>query len=171
MNSLATRALAAAFAWVSIATPAHAAGSLNLTPDIPVTVVLLLAFILLIFPLNQLIFAPLIKVMEERDERIAGAKARAESVQVQAQEAIDRYEEAIRVAYDESGAERRRRLDVARGELAEITQKARTEAEREVGRAREELQGSLDEARSTLRGNAEELAGLAAERILGRSLS
>jgi F-type H+-transporting ATPase subunit b len=153
------------------ALPAQASDSLELMPDPVVTGVLLIAFIAIIFPLNNLIFQPLIRVMEEREERIGGARSRAEQVQQQAQEALDRYEESIRGAYDEATGERRRKLDVARGELQAVTNQAKEEASRDLARAREELGASLGEARETLRGGSEELATLAAERILGRSLS
>jgi F-type H+-transporting ATPase subunit b len=177
LTSLAARvlatspALASAVVLVTTALPAHASDKLNLEPNPVVTVVLLVAFIAIILPLNNLIFKPLIKVMEEREERIDGARSRAVQVQAQAQQAIERYEESIRVAHDEANAERRRRIDTARGEQASVTQRARAEADREIGRAREELQASLGEARASLRGGAEDLATLAAERILGRSLS
>ena len=48
---------------------------------------------------------------------------------------------------------------------------AKAEAAQELENAREELETSLRDARETLRDGSEELARLAAERILGRSLS
>ena len=42
---------------------------------------------------------------------------------------------------------------------------------RELEHARSELAGSLEQARASLRSSAEQLAGEAAERILGRSVS
>jgi F-type H+-transporting ATPase subunit b len=156
---------------VATALPAQAAGQLELIPDIPVTVVLIGVFVLLVYPLNRLIFQPLFKVMDEREEKIDGARRRADQVQEQAQEALDRYGDSIRVAREETTAERRRQLEVARSELHAVTALAKAEAETNVSRARDELRGSLDEARETLRAGASDLASLAAERILGRSLS
>ncbi len=129
------------------------------------------AFIVLIFPLNALIFRPLLNVMEARDDRIAGNHRRAEGAQRQAEAALERYEESVLAARDEATLERRTRLDAARAEQLGITRTAREEVEREIERAREELEGSLAEARETLRAGSEELARLAAERILGRRVS
>ena len=154
-----------------LALPAQASETLELTPDLIVTGVLFVAFLLLVVPLDRLIFRPLLKVMDEREERIDGARRRAERVQGQAQEALQRYEDAIREAHQEVAAERRRKLDVARVELQAVTQRARQDAEGELLRARDELEGSLADARDDLRGSANELANLAAERILGRSLA
>lgn len=153
------------------ASPARASEKLSLDPDPWTTLTFIVTFAVIVFPLNQLIFRPLLRVLDEREERIDGARKRADHMQAQAQEALDRYEDAIRTAYDEVAGERRRKLDVARAELTSITQQARSEAERDLSRAREELSASREAARASLRGSAEELAGLAAERILGRSLS
>jgi F-type H+-transporting ATPase subunit b len=157
--------------FVLAALPAQASDTLELMPDPLVTGILLVVFVLIIFPLNSLILKPLLKVMDEREEKIDGARNRADRVQGQAQEALDSYEEAIRIAHDGSLAERRRKLDVARSELHSITGSAKQQAERDLLRARDELMGSLGEARQSLRGSAEELAILVAERVLGRSLS
>jgi F-type H+-transporting ATPase subunit b len=164
------RTLIVALVSLMAALPAQAAGDLVLIPDPWVTGILLVVFVAIIFPLNSLIFQPLLRVMDEREEKIDGAKRRASSVEEQAQEALDRYEESIRSAYDEAAVERRRQLEVARAELQSVTSSAKEVAERDVARAREELEGSLGEARETLRAGAEDLASLAAERILGRSL-
>ena len=165
------RLLGACVFGVVTALPAQASDQLELIPDVAVTLGLLVVFVLLVLPLNRLIFQPLLKVMDEREERIDGARRRAEQLQQQAQQALERHAESIRSAHDEATAERRRQLGVARSELHAVTGRAKEEAERDLSRAREELAGSLGEARETLRAGAADLASLAAERILGRSLS
>ena len=166
------RAFLAVVAWMLAALPAHAAEQLELAPDFVVTVpVLIIFFVMVTLIVNPLIFQPLMKVMDEREERIDGARRRADQVQQQAEEALGRYEESIRAAHDEATGERRRRLDAAREELVRLTNLAKEEAQREVTRAREELSASADEARNGLREAAGALATLAAERILGRSLT
>lgn len=154
-----------------VASPASASDTLELVPDWQVTGILLAAFVAIISPLNRLIFRPLFQVIDEREERIDGARRRAESVQQQAQEALERYEGSIRAAHDAASAERRRQIEVARAELGETTRRAREEAEREIARAGQELGASLGAARESLRVGAGELADLVAERILGRRLS
>ncbi len=153
------------------ALPATAAEGLVLVPDLETLPVLLVAFVVVTLVLDPLIFQPLMKVMDEREERIDGARRRADQVQQQAEEALSRYQESIRGAHDDATAERRRRLGIAREGLVRLTNQAKEEAEGEVARAREELSASLDEARDSLRQAADGLAVLAAERILGRSLA
>lgn len=174
LTSLDFRPVRAFPAWVAgmlVALPAHASEGLVLMPDLFVTGVLLVAFVVIIFPLNRLIFQPLQRVMDEREDRIDGARRRADSVEQQAEEALARYEESIRTAYDDATAERRRQIVAAREELARVTGQAKTEAEQEAARARESLSASVSQARDSLREGAAELANLAAERILGRGLN
>ena len=153
------------------ALPAHAADDLDLTPDRLITVILLVAFVSIVFPLNALIFRPLLRVMDEREDKIEGSRRRAAYVQAQAEDALARYEAALRDEREESMLERRAQLEAARGDFLSITRRAKAEAQRELENAREELDASLGEARGTLREGSEELARLAAERILGRSVS
>ena len=155
-----------------VASPAAAAGSLELLPDFsgPLPVMLLI-FVLLIFPLNALIFKPIFSALDARAERIAGARERSKQLQRDADDVLTRYETAIREARAESEAARQQKLETAREEQARLTTEARGAAEAELERARGELEQSFDEARATLRSSAEDLAQAAAERVLGRTLS
>ena len=167
-------ATVAALAWsvaVSVvASPAQASDQLELTPDFVVTGILLVSFILLIFPLNSLIFKPLLRVMDDRESKISGTRSRAADVQGQAEGALDRYQSAVREAREAAVLERRRHVEAARAELLQTTRAAKDEAEAEIERAREELQSGIAGARDGLRQSVEELAHLSAERVLGRSL-
>jgi F-type H+-transporting ATPase subunit b len=163
--------LCAATMLLFAAVPANASDQLELTPDPLVTGILLVSFVLLIAPLNALIFRPLFRVMDEREQRIAGARERAGHIEVQAEEALTRYEDSILAAREEAVLERRQHIETARTELMQTTRVAKAEAEQELSRAREELDGSIASARESLRGTASGLAQTAAESVLGRSLS
>jgi F-type H+-transporting ATPase subunit b len=154
-----------------VALPAAAAGDLELMPTGWITAILLVAFVAIVFPLNGLIFRPLLRVMDEREDKIAGARRRAAHVEGEATDALARYEDALRGAREELMLERRAQLEAARSDLLTTTRRAKAEAMQELENAREELDASLRDARETLREGSEELARLAAERILGRSLS
>lgn len=133
--------------------------------------VMLIGFVVLIFPLNSLMFQPIFRALDERAERIQGARNRSEQLQADADGVLERYETAIREARSHSESERQTALASAREEQAVLTTQARGDAEQELERARGELNRSLDEARETLRASADDLATAAAEQILGRSLS
>lgn len=149
---------------------AHASESLNLIPDMNLLIGLLVAFIAIVYPLNLLLFKPIFAVLDERAERIDGARRRAQQLQQEADEVIERYRGAVRDVRVEAEQARRAALDVARGEQAGITTEARTQAEQQLGRTRQELSAAVEEARTQLRDQVEGLARQAAERIVGREL-
>ena len=153
-----------------IALPVQAAGdSLEIFPDERVFYLIAL-FILLVFPVNKLLFHPIFRVLDERDARIEGARKRAAQIGAEAEATLGRYRSAVRSAREEAESDRKQVLEEARREQAQLTGSVRSEAEAEINRAREEVAGALDDARSQLREQAQELAREAATRVLGRSL-
>ncbi|HPG25531.1 MAG TPA: ATP synthase F0 subunit B [Myxococcota bacterium] len=179
-RSLAAASLIAAAALV--AQPTQASENLVLIPDanlfglfglgegLGALWIMLIGFVVLIFPLNQLIFKPIFAALDARAARIQGARERSAQLERDADAVLDRYETAIREARSESEAARQHQLGRAREEQIALTTQARSEAEREIERARNDLGRSLEDARATLRASAEDLARAAAERVLGRAL-
>lgn len=156
---------------IVLAAPAQASGGLVLIPELPILVALVVGFTLLIFPLNKLIFQPLFQVLDQRDEKITGARRRADQLESQANEILERYETSIRDIREEAEAHRRSELDAARAEQQQIAGHARNEALGQVEAARAELNSALRDARESLRRTTAELAREAAAQVLGRSLS
>ena len=169
------------------ATAAHAAGSLEVWPDISLfgafdfagvdggglgpMWIMVAIFAVLIFPLNALIYQPIFRALDARAERIQGARSRSRQLQGEADDVLERYETAIREARSESETARQAQLATAREEQVSLTDQARADAESELERARAELARSLGQARETLRASAEDLATAVAEQVLGRDLS
>lgn len=164
------RVFLAAGVVLGCASAAHAAGGgkLELIPDILTVLVLLAGFVALVPIVNSMIVKPVFVVLDERKEKIEGARRRAESLDDNATDILARYESAIREAREESESSRREQLDAARSEQLQITTRARGEVEREILQSRTELAASLATARADLGRTAEGLARQAAERILGR---
>jgi len=167
--------------------PAFAAeGGLQLLPELPPflsgvaaaigapvgwgTLILLLFFPALLVPLNALLFKPLLRLFDEREDRIAGTRARAEKLERNAAETLHRYESALRETREAAELERRGTLDAVRRESHQETAAARGEAEARIESARREVGAALESARSGLRAQAEELARQAASQVLGRAL-
>ncbi|MEZ4332177.1 MAG: ATP synthase F0 subunit B [Myxococcota bacterium] len=133
--------------------------------------VMLIAFALLVFPLNALIFQPIFRALDARADRIQGARARSDLLQREADSILERYESAVRDA--RAGAESARQVEIARAreEQTALTAQAKQESERQLESARADLARSLETARASLRASAEDLARTAAEQVLGRALS
>jgi F-type H+-transporting ATPase subunit b len=153
------------------ATPALAADALVLEPDFPLILGLIVGFVVLMFPANQLIFKPIFQALDERDERIQGARSRAGQIQRDADGVLSDYETRIREARADADSARKEQIAAARSEQAQVTATARSEAEARIEQARATLAGDLETAREQMRSSAQELARSAAEQILGRSLS
>jgi len=169
-ENLACRAFA--FLAVLLCTaPAHAAGDLVLFPEPQLLLMLIVFFVALVFPINNLIFKPIFQALDEREERIAGARQRAVHIEAEADKVLARFEAAIREARSGAEVARKEHVTQARGEQASIGAAARAEAEQRVEAARAELERSLAEARSGLQATSRDLAAAAAESILGRPLS
>jgi F-type H+-transporting ATPase subunit b len=163
----ALRPIAACAVISLVSAPAIASeDNLVLVPDPP----LLLLFVLLIVPVNLLVFKPIFKVLDEREARIAGTRARAQKLEEDADAVLGRYEAAVRDVREEAELGRRARLEEARSELVAATGAARRDAEGEIERARSELRSVVGSAQTALRSQAEELARQAASQVLGRSL-
>ena len=126
-----TIARAAVAFGVAVAPPAHAAGQLKLIPDDwSVVVALILGFAILIPIVNALIVRPVLKVVDEREDRVAGARRRADKLEAEAAAVLSRYEQAVRETRDECERDRRVHIDAAPAQQAELTSTAREEAER-----------------------------------------
>ena len=155
-----------------IAGVASAAGdNLELLPDflgkMPLLIVL---FVLLMFPANALLFRPIFRVLDEREERTAGTRKRAEQIAADAEETLAKYETAVREVREQSEIDRKSQIAQARSENVALTAEARADAERELERAGQELNAALEESRAAMRAQAENIAAEAATRVLGRSL-
>lgn len=149
---------------------AAAEGGLELLPDLQLLGTLLVIFALLVVPVNAVIFKPIFRALDERDEKITGTRARAERLERDAQAVLERYQTAVREVREEAETARRARLETTRSETAQTSAEARAAAESEIERARAALSAALVDARASLRAQSQELAREAAARVLGRAL-
>jgi F-type H+-transporting ATPase subunit b len=160
-------AACALFASVAVASE----GGLVLLPDLtgklPILIVL---FALLVYPVNAILFKPILQVLDAREERTAGTRSRAEKIMGDADETLAKYESVVREVRVEAEQARKSEASAAREENATVVAAARTEAERQLERAGAELEEALAQSRQTLRAGAQSLADEAASRVLGRAL-
>jgi F-type H+-transporting ATPase subunit b len=164
---------AVACAAIALLLPGVAAAAehgLVLVPDLRLLVALIALFVLLIVPANALVFKPLLRVLDERDARIAGTRTKAERLEQEAAAILARYEQAVRETREEGERGRRALLTEVRAEVQREITAARRDAEGRLESARGEIAGSLESARASLRGQAQDLASQAASQVLGRAL-
>ena len=138
--------------------------------NFPILITFLVNFLILLAILYMFAYKPILRVMDQRSDRIkesleAADRARGEAARSQ-QDTAEQLNEARR--------EGQRLLDQAR-EMAERYRneerdRARQEAEAFIARAREDIQRERDAAVQEVRGHFAELAIAAAERVIERSL-
>ena len=134
-----------------------------------------LVILLLLFPamlpfVNAFVLKPLLRVLDEREARTTGTRAKAEKLEQDAAAILLRYESAVRATRDESERGRRGLLTEVRSETQREIAAARGDAEARLESARGEITSALASARAGLRAEAQELARQAASQVLGRAL-
>jgi F-type H+-transporting ATPase subunit b len=152
-------------------TATASSGELVLVPHLPTMLTLIVFFVLLVLPMNRLLFRPIFATLDAREERIAGTRARAEKLAAEAERSLASYESSVRAAREEAEQGRKLALGEARTEAQQQTRAARSDVEAELERAAGEIAIALESARGSLRGEAEALARAAATTVLGRPLS
>ncbi len=134
-------------------------------------IVQMVVFALLVVILRPLLFDPVLKIFEQREEKTEGAKASAREMQEKAGELLRRYERELervgRVAADER---ERLRVETARLE-GEILGQARTVALEIVETGRRKIETEVASIRFNLGKESEILARDIASRVLGREVS
>ena len=136
----------------------------------PSLIIYLVNFVLLLGLLYLFAYKPILRIMDERADRIRESLAAAD----QAREEAASSHEAIEEQLNEARREGQRLLDQAREAAQrfrdEEMDRARQEAETFVSRARSDIQRERDAVIEEVRANFGDLAITAAERVLRRTL-
>ena len=138
--------------------------------NLPSLIAYLLNFLILLGILYLLAYKPIIRLLDQRAERIRESLAAADEARQEATSAREAIEEQI----NEARREGQRLLDQAREASdrfrGEEMDRARGEAEAFIERAHTDIQRERDAAIQEVRANFGELAITAAERVIRRSL-
>ena len=138
--------------------------------NLPGLIAQLVNFGVLLLILRLLAWGPIMRIVDERREKIeAGLNAA-----VEASEAAERSQEAAKAALEEARTEGRELVARAQETAARLSEEletqARSEAEQIVSRARAEIDAERQQAINSLRSEFAELTVNAAERVIGQSL-
>ena len=155
---------------------AHLAGGVpllgitDLGINLPSLVAYLINFVILLAILSVFAYKPLLRLLDQRSERIKESLEAAD----RAREEAASSQEAIEEQLNEARREGQRLMETAREAAdryrGEEMDRARQEAEAFVARARADIQRERDTAIQEVRANFGDLAITAAERVIRRSL-
>lgn len=122
----------------------------------------LLSFVILMWLLKKYAWAPLMKVMKDREEHIANEIDQAEAAKKEAKELLQQQQEMLKKARQESHTFIENAKKQAEVQKEEIIQAAREEAERHKEAARLEIQQEKENAVAALKEQVASLSVLIA---------
>ena len=143
------------------------AESIQLVPD--GTLVIHIAIIItMVFILNRVLFRPVNRILDERENRTRGRSKEAREIIQRVGDSVSRYEDSLRQARAEGyrllEQQQAKALDERQNKIASV----RKEVEEVIGQERGKIQAQADEARATLRDEARRMAASISSQILRR---
>jgi len=127
-------------------------------------------FFLLFLVLKPILFDPMIKLFEERERRIGGAKDDARQLYAEADEKMAKYEEEVLLVKRQAGEERDRiRQEGVRKEQAILT-KMRDDTNTMVDEGRARIAKERESLKGELGAVSTQLARDIASRVIGREV-
>ena len=139
--------------------------------NLPQLIAQIVGFLVLLYILSKLLYRPLLKVMDERADRIKESLEAAERAKEQAAASQEQMQEDIRKAREEGQQMIAQARDVAARFRDEEMAKAKDEIAAERTKAEADIQRERDAAIEDLRQEFAGLAISAAERVVERSLN
>jgi F-type H+-transporting ATPase subunit b len=130
----------------------------------------IVTFVILLLLLRVVAYKPIMRMLDERSNKVKESVEQAEAVQAQSAQA----EEQLKKQLEEAGRESQERISRAVKAGEEVKQRAQDDAKKEaetlIERARAEIQRERDEAVQEVRREFADLTVLAAGKVIERSL-
>jgi len=143
------------------------AESIQLVPD--GTLFLHIAVILvMVYVLNRILFRPIIRTLEEREQGTRGRSDEARKIRAQVEGSVARFEQSLREARTEGYRLMERQQAEAAGERQRKIGLIREEIEKQLEQEKRTIQAQAEGARATLNSEAERVAATVKAQILGR---
>jgi F-type H+-transporting ATPase subunit b len=131
---------------------------------------IILIILTLVFTLNRLLFRPLGKVLEERHQKIEGARLEAEQIRISSQEKAQEFDRKLRDARREADQQIAEVKTAAVGEKNEVVAHQREETQRMLAESKADLRAKTEEAQRKLQSEAQQFANQIAAQILKRPI-
>ncbi len=130
----------------------------------------LIAFGLLVFLLYKLLYRPVLKMLDERAERIRQGMEDAAKAREMAAKAQEEFEKRILEARKEGQEIVAQATKMSEKLRQEILEQARAEAERLIQKERERMTQEREQAMAELQAQVADLSVLVAQKVIGASL-
>ena len=151
-------------------TLAFAEGGGNIiSPDGSLVLVLIL-FIFFVFLLNRLLFRPIGRVLDQRQNLTEGSANEARAARRIYETRLAEYEATIRKARAESYKQSEQERAVALEERRRVLDEAKQNAHEQIDRAKQEIEKQVTQARSALESESRQIAENISRTVLGRTV-
>lgn len=127
-------------------------------------------FLVLILILNFLLYRPVLKIIDKRNQKIEESQEKVRSLDETIERKMDEYEAKIRQARAEAALQRDSIKDEGTEQGKEIIGQVREEISKKLGEFKVQLQKETDEARESLREQTRMIANEISEKVLGRGV-
>jgi F-type H+-transporting ATPase subunit b len=141
-----------------------------LIPKVPEVIVALISFLVLLVVLGKFAFPPVVKILDERAEKIRESLEKAEETKVEAERLLEEYKVQMAEARGEAAKVIEQGRAVAESMKVEIIAKAKQEAEAEKVKALEAIKSEKAAAMAELQKQVADLSVDVAGKIIGSSL-
>ena len=138
--------------------------------NLPLLVAFVVNFLILFGLLSIVLYKPVLKMLDERQAKIAASMEQAEQIKEQAARSEEQMQAALEKARKEGQEIVARAAQIGERLKQEAAEGARKEAETLVNKARSEIELERDKAMNELRADFAEIAILAAEKVIEETL-
>jgi F-type H+-transporting ATPase subunit b len=133
-------------------------------------VIQLIAFVIFVYLFWRYALGPIVRVLDQRQDRIRESMESAQRMQAELQATAARNEEVLAQARQEAQQILTNAREASDATLARARQEASTQAEEYLARAEATLRAETEQARQQLRQEVADLAVLAATKIVRKEL-
>ena len=138
--------------------------------NLPQLIAQIVNFFILLFILRLVLYKPVLRMLDERRQRIAEGLNAAEIARAEAAQSQANMQAQLEEARKESQGVIANAQEIANRIQAEAREQAARDRDAALERARTEIQLERDRAIAELRGEFADITVLAAERVIGQSL-
>ena len=142
-----------------------------LSPDTGTIFWTIITFVLLLLILSKFAWKPILKGLEDRENRIKSAIYKADHDQKEAEKYLTEQKKLIDEANKKSVKILNESKEIAENAKKEIVEQAHLEAERLITHAKQEIEISKEAAISDVKKFAVDISLLAAQKVVGETLS
>ena len=127
----------------------------------------IITFIIFVFVMNKVLYAPIIGIMEERKNLIDTNYKSAKDNDAKTEELVQEKEEKLNVAKNDAREKYLETVSDFKSQKADIISKAQGEAKEELEHYKAELVSVSDDVKNSLKNSMNELANDIVEKVIG----